>query len=186
MFEGKTAPNNDFRKKYFKWLNNRSIDYPDIVYISSAKRTDISALLNFSEQKLNVLIIAPGCNLKSNKDNIFIYTEGPVFAEVHDLLQCGKKLIGFVGHNNLSVPTSLYMFASYSVPIISVDCKPASSIVALNRLGLVLDANSELFKCIEEIQLNYKKYSHNCKTFIQDNSWKKSSNIHEEVIFEKF
>ncbi|MDC3130451.1 hypothetical protein OA870_04400 [Bacteroidota bacterium] len=159
----------------------------DIISVSAAR-------LSYSEEffdkiqstNFKSLMINP----KKNK-NHYLMTNNqlrffePVFYEIDNILMNNKELIGFVGHFNISISTSLYMFASYNIPIICFDIEPNNNIVSKNKIGEVIQVDCSVGEIISKINLikgNYKLYQQNCANFILENSWDKSSKIHENIL----
>jgi len=178
----KKRKNDFFLKKYEGWISD--VKEIHIISISAAKRNNINFLIqNSKTNKKNTLIIAPkiSINKKSfnSNNNIFVYNNF-VYSEIEDILNSNNNMIGFIGHNNNSVPTSIYMFASYGIPVIGLNISPINSIINENNIGKIVDNNS-FNQQIELIQNNYQEYQTNCYKFIQINSWSKSSKIHRNI-----
>jgi len=184
FIENQNEPNPDFRQKYNKWLDLRKIKHPELISISAAKRNKIHTFLSqLISSSINCLIIAPG-QKPSNLDlsnNIFLYNNGFVRKEISEILNGDKMLIGLIGHNNISVPTSLYMFASYGIPIIGLDIEPINSIIEEYLIGEVLKDGSNLEAITILIKSRYKYYQKNCEVFLNQNSWVHSSAIHSKI-----
>ena len=98
-----------------------------------------------------------------------------------DILINSNELVGFVGHSNISVPTSIYMYASFGIPIIGIRAKPISSIICENKLGIVVDSSKEVVLALKSIRDNYSSYQENCRKFIRENSWEKASLSHKAI-----
>jgi len=148
FIEKKTKENKEFEQLYEKWLKKRNIQYPDIVSISAAKRNNMSPLtegLNGTSQ--NVLIIAPNqefANKENFESNIFVYNKDFVEKEISVILNSPGKLIGYIGHENISVPTSIYMYASFGIPVIGLNVEPVSSIIKEYSIGEIIDEKTSL------------------------------------------
>ena len=172
--------NVDFKRKFSLWKENNDGKL-NIISISAAKKNNLKCLNN--DNGLFSLIIAPYVELGfSTSNNCMVYSDGFVKKEVVDLLMSSERLVGFVGHDNLSVPTSIYMFASFGIPIISLDNEPSNNIVQENSLGKVLFDPSDLYKVYNDISDNYESYSANCKEFIEKLSWGYSSEVHMKML----
>jgi hypothetical protein len=113
-------------------------------------------------------------------DNIFFYREF-VNKEVYDILNLSKNIIGYVGHDNISVPTSIYMYATYNIPIIAYDVKPVNSIITKYELGITIKHSNELENAYKTLIDNYEFYVKNLSFFLQENSWEKSALVHKEI-----
>ena len=174
----------DFEKLINRWGHAFQID---IISVSSARLSYIEGFFNkIQSTNFKSLIINPKKNtqdyLMTNNQLRFFK---PVYHEINDILLKNNELIGFVGHFNISVSTSLYMFASYEIPIICYDIEPNNNIVSINKIGEVIQINSSISEIIAKINLikkNYKLYQKNCTNFIRKNSWDKSSEIHKNII----
>ena len=181
--------NLDFEKKYSDWLLTRSNEEPSIIFIGAySKYKNIELLLAFIKQnkKNSALIIAPKLSENENDqtssridDNVFLYTDKKVDSEVKDLLKT-KGIIGYVGHDNLSVPTSIYMFASYGIPMVGFDSHPVNSILEEYQIGELFSSNDSLQRAIDLVQENYNYYSNNTGSFLKDNNWEMSRNVHRD------
>ncbi|KZX55637.1 hypothetical protein A3712_07080 [Vibrio sp. HI00D65] len=172
--------NVDFKNKLESWRENHKGDL-NIISISTAKKNNLRCLND--GKGIFSLIIAPNLDIGfSTSNNCMVYNDGFVKKEVVDLLISSDRLVGFVGHENLSVPTSIYMYASFGIPIISLDNVPSNNIVYRNSLGKVLCDYSDLHHVYNEIYHNYEFYSSNCKDFIEKCSWKHSSDVHTKML----
>lgn len=181
LVESETIINSDFQKRYSDWKIHQRIGSPDVIFIS-ATYLAIGSLLRIAGDcsDSNFLFIAPGANCYSSDKHIFLYTQSQVTAEVNNLFQEGQP-IGLISHDNISVPTSVYMFASYGIPILAYDIKPLNSLIKEYNMGLLFDYNSNLSHQINIIKSNYEFYRKNSRRFIDINSWDKSSIKHSHI-----
>ena len=101
------------------------------------------------------------------------------FAE--SILNNHNEIIGVIAHDNLSVPTSIYMFASFRIPVIVLDINPLNSLVKEFGIGEVVKSQNDVNLSIMKIKKNYKSYQIKCKEFISINSWDNSIDIHKSV-----
>lgn len=179
-----TQENKDFQTSFDKWLTKNNISAPDIVSISTAKRNNLPVLINGNrELQSKVLIIAPGVELNlegADLANTFFYCEKFVKKEVYAILTSKKRIVGFIGHDNISVPTSIYMYASFGIPVIVLDANPSNSIVAKYRIGEILQGEN-VKSAYDSIIGNYEFYSKNCELFLNDNSWENASLTHKRM-----
>jgi len=182
FFESQNDINKHFKEKYEKWLGYNNINYPDIVYISTAKINKLQYLITFLEKRtiLNGLIIAPKINITVKTRNIFLYTDDMVKGEIKTILKKGDP-VAYISHNNISVPTSIYMYASYGIPILGYNIKPISSIINEYKIGLLFDGKTDLGEKIKIIKENYKYYRENALKFINLNNWEKSILAHKKI-----
>jgi hypothetical protein len=183
FIENQTEQNTEFQEQYRNWLNLQNINSPDLVSISAAKNNRIDYFISKLTNKYNFLVVAPNVpfnnNLESN--NIFIYNKSFVKAEIKDILNHSPKIIGIIGHDNISVPTSIYMFSSFKIPVIVLNVKPVNSIVNEFNTGEVFDENANFDQLIFKIQTNYSYYQENCKSFNKQMSWSSAADVHKKV-----
>jgi len=183
FIENQKVINNDFKDKYHKWLKSKKSSYPNIVSISAAKKNNLKLLIDgVANTQINTLIIAPNSKIEVPKEasNIFIYRNF-VFSEVKTILNTKNNFIGFIGHENISVPTSLYMYASYKIPIIAFNIEPVNSIITMYQLGISIKNPQELEKAYYTILDNYDTYVENVLFFLKENSWEKSALVHRDI-----
>ena len=186
FIENKTKKNKEFELLYNEWLKKRNIISPDIVSISAAKRNNLAPLIEgLNGYHKNALIIAPNHKIKNKSNlsfNIFIYSNNCVEREISGILKNSANLIGYIGHENISVPTSIYMFASYGIPVICLNVEPVNSIINDYKIGEILNEENEIKILIEKIRSNYEFYQKNSKIFLSENSWKKSAVNHNIIL----
>ncbi|TXN37627.1 hypothetical protein FVB32_04885 [Flagellimonas hymeniacidonis] len=184
FIETQEEKNQEFSILSRSWMKLNGISSPDMVSISAAKRSNLKVLIEGVEDKnINTLIIAPNrkpeTNVKCPK-NVLFYTNF-VREEVKMILNTEHKIIGFIGHENKSVPTSIYMYASYGIPVIGLNGPPVNSIITEFQLGEVISDSSMIEECVDKIRTNYSHYSNNCKVFLDKNSWEVSADVHSKV-----
>ncbi|TAI47542.1 hypothetical protein [Flagellimonas allohymeniacidonis] len=184
FIENQNEPNEEFLKGYQEWLKANNKTNPDIISVSAAKRNNLKPLiLGVQEKKLSTLIIAPNRKnqiLKGQYKNIFFFS-GFVRKELKTILNTREKIIGYIGHDNMSVPTSIYMYASYGIPILCLDHKPLNTIIHDYKIGVVVKDSSSIGECYQNIQKNYDFYKTNCSHFLEKNSWDRSAEVHAKV-----
>lgn len=181
----KEIKNPDFTSKFNLWKESNQIDFIDIISVSTAKKSRLDVLVNGTVNSCyKSLIIAPGVKLEpfTSTNNVFIYNDSSVYKEVYELLSSKNQVIGFVGHCNYSVATSLFMFASFYKPIICFNVEPINTIVKEHGLGVVIDSPESIDLACNDIKCNYSVYSENVKRFMLSNSWSKSKLIHEKLL----
>ncbi|MDA8934597.1 hypothetical protein N9H03_01705 [Flavobacteriales bacterium] len=183
FIEQQTEQNKEFQKQHKNWLNQQNIKFPDLISISAAKNNNLNFFISKLADKYNFLVIAPKVplNIISKKKNIFIYNSSFVKAEIKEILNHSPKLIGIIGHDNISVPTSIYMFASFGIPVVVLNVNPVNSMVKEFSIGEVIDENIHLDQLILRIQTNYSSYQENCIKFTRKMSWSNSADVHKEV-----
>jgi hypothetical protein len=183
FIEKQTEQNKEFQQQYKNWLNLQNINSPDLVSISAAKSNSLDYFIPKLNDNYNFLVIAPNVpfNINFESNNIFIYNNSFVKAEIKNILRNSKKLIGIITHNNISVPTSIYMFASYRIPVIVMDIKPLNSLVKDFGIGKIIKAQKDINSSIKKIKKNYNSYQIKCDEFMSVNSWDNSIEIHKSV-----
>ena len=72
------------------------------------------------------------------------------------------------------------MFASFKIPIIGLDFKPVNSIINENNIGLILK-DDNLIDLVRTISANYQLFQSNLTSFLNENSWEKSINVHKKI-----
>ena len=183
FIEDQTLINQDFQNSYTKWLNLKKIPSPDLITISAAKNNKLSFFIENIDKSLNFTIIAPYVYFDetSISDNIFIFNRSFVKSEVKSILNNHNEIIGVIAHDNLSVPTSIYMFASFRIPVIVLDINPLNSLVKDFGIGEVVESKNDVNLSVMKIRKNYKLYQFKCTEFIRINSWDNSIDIHKSV-----
>ena len=183
FIDQQTEQNKEFQRLYRNWLGIQGIYYPDLISISSAKRNRIEYFLPHIEEDYKLLVVAPNVTFNSmpDRNNLFIYTDSSVKAEIKDILTKSHDVIGLIGHDNISVPTSIYMYASYRIPVIVLNYQPVNSIVSEWKIGEVFDESKALRNLIQMIRDNYGYYQDNCDLFLESMSWDKSAEVHSRV-----
>ena len=135
-----------------------------------------------TNKDINCLIINPKSTFyyKELGNNIFFYNKF-VYGNINNILNTKSKIIGYVGHDNISVPTSIYMYASYNIPIIAFNIEPVNSILTMYQLGILIKNSEELEKAYYTILDNYDTYVENAVFFLKENSWEKSAFVHRDI-----
>ena len=183
FIENQKVINNDFKDKYRSWLKSKNSSYPNIVSISAAKKNNLKLLIDgVTNKDINCLIINPKSTFdyKELGNNIFFYKKF-VYGDINNILNTKSKIIGYVGHDNISVPTSLYMYASYKIPILAFNIEPVNSIITKYQLGISIKNPLELEKAYYTILDNYDTYVKNVLFFLKENSWEKSALVHRNI-----
>ena len=183
FIEKQTEKNKEFQTQYKNWLLEQQIKAPDLVSISAAKNNCIDYFVSKLTDKYNFLVVAPKVPFNSMPKfkNLFLYNNSFVKAEIKDILTYSSKIIGVIGHDNISVPTSIYMFSSFRIPVIVLNVKPVNSIVNEFKIGEVFNQETTFNQLIHKIQRNYSYYQENCDSFTQNMSWENSAKIHKEI-----
>ena len=103
-----------------------------------------------------------------------------MFTKVVQIFKSNRKIVGFIGHSNVSVPTSLYMFASFDIPILGYNFKPINTIINDFKIGKIVN-DEDIQLEVNEIKKNMNFYKSNLKSFIKSNSWDKSAEKHLDI-----
>lgn len=183
FIEQQTEQNKEFQKQHKNWLNHQNIKFPDLISISAAKNNNLNFFISKLADKYNFLVIAPKVpfNIISKKKNIFIYNSSFVKAEIKEILNHSPKLIGIIGHDNISVPTSIYMFASFGIPVVVLDINPLSTLINEYGIGEIVKSQNDVNSTIKKIKNNYKLYKIKCDEFLSENSWENSIEVHKSL-----
>jgi len=178
-FESNKIENKDFQLVYRSWVSKSNSQTPDIIFISTNQ--DPSIILRYARDILEYrhLIISPGLKNSYATDNCFVYNK-KVYSEVVDLFKIGNP-IGVVIMTNISVPTSIYMFASFGIPIIGFDYEPINHLINENKIGELFSDIIGYRRAIQKIKNNYTEYQRNVTSFIEKSTWLDSSKIHQQV-----
>lgn len=180
-FEKLKTINKDFSTGYTSWKTKRGIDKPDVVLISASYRSLDRFRETFNNSIYNYLCIVPKVsNAQGFGENTLIFNEGFVEKEVTDLLREGG-IIGMIGLDNGSIATSLYMFASYNIPMLVLNEMPMNALVADFKIGHVFDLLTSVDEQIELIKKDYTSLGNNCSDFLKAHSWQKSHDIHCQI-----
>lgn len=180
-FDSQDEPNEDFQKKYDAWLSRRGIDRPDLLLVSASYRSLESFKPLFNQSTYHVLCIVPNLIVKDGfGDKVMLYHEGFVKKEVTDLLNM-PGMIGLVGLDNGSVATSLYMFASYGIPMLVLDRPPMDRLTTEFEIGELFDLEDDLDQKISQVNNDYQRYRAGCKNLLKAHTWEKSYELHRTV-----
>ncbi len=172
-------PNKMFKTIYREWKAAIPGSL-DIVFISTLPDLDPLFHLLDSDQSITALIITPRIQQLTVSNNVFLYTE-KVTSEVHELLVENHSAIGYLGHENISVPTSIYMYASYGLPVIGLNSEPVSSIISENEIGETFTSIQDISRAYYKVRSEYNRYQMNMERFLNSNSWERSAEIHREI-----
>jgi len=170
----------NFSKEYNKWLKKRGISYPDAIYISTNQMTSFVLKKAQRDSQHNYLIIDPSNDYHNVSNNVFLFCKNFISSEVHDILNTGSP-IGIIAIDNISVPTSIYMFASYGIPMLVFDSVPSNQIVMNYSIGYTFKKSENLCKKIKLIKSNYSLFSIRSDRFLEHNNWENSASIHEKI-----
>jgi hypothetical protein len=167
---------NDIITKVKKYLLGKKYEAV-IISISTARHNNSYLLSKYLSDKICMIYVDPNSSFINKllySDNL-LYINEYVGLNFMEYLQTIPNLIGLVGHTNISVATSLFMFSSMRVPILSLDYPPNSLIVKANRIGRVLDNNEILEQEIKKIVSEYNVYCINQESFLAINTWESAS-----------
>lgn len=182
FFDSQTEVNSSFCKALNSWKESSNILSPELISITTATKSGLEYYLTNLDKNYFYLVICPHVQLPDiQNENILVFNESFVKKEVSEILKTSENIIGLIGHDNISVPTSIYMFASYGIPVIVTDVEPLNEIISNYRFGEIIRPGVNLNDCILKIKSNYNTYQKGCLNFLKENSWEKSTKIHSEV-----
>jgi len=190
FFRDHPTRNPDFEERYREWVERREIDGPDVVFVGVYTRhKNIEWLVDHlrAGDAPDGLVIAPGYpepddvqHSGQQPDNLFLEADQKVIAEVDDILQSGVP-IGYVAHDNLSVPTSMYVYASYGIPMIAYDVDPLAPIVREHQLGAVFSRPADIGAALGQVRAEYEMYRTHTAKFLETCTWERSRAVHASV-----
>jgi glycosyltransferase involved in cell wall biosynthesis len=190
FFRDHSTRNPDFEKRYREWVKQRGIDGPDVVFVGVYTRhKNIEWLVDHlrAGDAPDGLVIAPGYpepdgiqHSEQQPENLLLAADQKVIAEVDDVLQLGMP-IGYVAHDNLSVPTSIYVYASYGIPMIAYDVDPLAPIVREHQLGAVFSRPADIGVVLERVRAEYETYRAHTAKFLETCTWERSRAVHASV-----
>lgn len=172
-----------FQQAYQKWCANRGIKGPDIVFIGDYKKAKgVDALLRFSKMysSINILIVAKGISEERSVPNVLTFGQSRVFFELHEILS-SSRVVGFVAHSNLSVPTAIHLYSSYGVPVIAANVDPLIDIVADSQIGVTFKNVECLVESYNEVFNEYEFYREKSQAFNKEYTWEKSAKVHNSI-----
>lgn len=172
----------EFLTQYREWINRLGVQRADIVFIGEYKaRKNIPMLIDFAKENpdVNVLIIAVRTpKIENHPENLFVHSESLIFGEL-DAVLGHEGLIGFVAHDNLSVPTGIHLYADYGIPVLGVDMDPVACFIAQYGCGETFSDRDSLRLSYKRLKSNWNKYSQGIKILAMDNTWEKSADRHK-------
>jgi len=154
---------------------------PILFSISTAKFNNAYKITKYSNSLLVYVDPYETFMEKIFKNNNVFYIPNEVGISFLKYINQLKYPIGLVGHNNKSVATSLYMFATMQVPVLTLDQVPNSTIVEEYGIGEVIKDNAMTDYFVQKIKLNYEKYQKHIKIFLEINNWDKAVDIHHNI-----
>lgn len=179
-FKRLSSRNPIFNSKLKAWKTKNNITKIDTIYISATnKNIDVYIEMFRKLKTINSVFVIPQYFKVIEESNFLLFNEF-IHAEVHQLLST-NEIIGIITHSNFSIPTSLYMFASYKIPIISYNVIPISTIIKDYAIGENFSNNEDLSSSITKLKSNYSYYQENTVRFLHENSWEKATAVHKEV-----
>ena len=176
--------NECFRRHYSDWCNSQNIQYPDVVFIGDYKEAkNINLLMDLAEvdKSINILIVARGIPSQKKNPNLFTFGSSFVYRELVDVFNAGP-CIGYVGHDNLSIATSIYLYSSFGLPMIFIDADPYLDIVKMYDCGSIFsDSSGSLRSAYYKVRHEYDRKRKGAMNLISDNTWAKSALIHRKI-----
>ena len=159
------------------------MSYPDVVFIGEySKAKKIEWLIEAAQEdpSLSVLIVGPKMPELSVPENVFLF-RGKVINEVDAILSHGGS-IGYIAHDNLSLPTAFNLYSHYSIPSVSSDVSPLNTITDEWKLGLCFKDKREIPGLIQKIRSDYAEFSKSARSFADHHTWERSREVHQRVL----
>ena len=100
------------------------------------------------------------------------------YKKIVQIFKSNRKIVGFIGHSNVSVPTSLYV-ASFDIPILGYNFKPINTIINDTKIGKIV--NDEDIQLEVNDQKNMNFYKSNLKVLLNLTVWDKSAEKHLDI-----
>lgn len=173
--------NSEFLATYQKWLGQINRTCADIVFVGEYKaRKNIEMLIEFAHRNstVNILIVAHKApSIPNCPTNLLLHNQSMIYGEL-DIVLRGKNTIGFVAHDNYSVPTGVHLYADYGVPILGVDIEPVSCFIDDYRCGEVFTNLDDLKQAYANVSTHYNDYSNGMKKLAAENTWERSAESH--------
>lgn len=190
FFQDHSTKNPDFQSRYREWEQRRDIDGPDVIFLGVYTRhKNIEWLVDYlcEDGELDGLVISPGYpnadgvnGSVQQPDSLFLEADQKVVAEVDDVFQSGVP-IGYVAHDNLSVPTSVYVYASYGIPMVAYDVDPLAPLVREHELGAVFSDPAGIGDALAKVRANYERYRTHTTEFMETFTWDRARLVHAAV-----
>ena len=156
---------------------------PVLVSISTATHNKAFRLAEYLDKDVLMIYVDPNGSfsndLQSSKN--LLYIQEKVGIKFLAYLKTLQYPIGVIGHDNLSVATSLYMFTTMGFPVISFNYPPNSTIVKENKIGALIESEMRIEEVAENIKQNYTNIQKNIDVFLEENTWEKSIRIHKKI-----
>lgn len=171
-----------FLADYDGWLARRGDSGPHLVFVGAyALSKRIEALLEIARLNpdFSVVIVAPGMERPASlPGNVFLHAEW-VGAELRQLLDRPDRFqVGFVGHGNVSVPTALYVYASFGIPVLALESPPVDRIVRNHDLGYTISDAGEARDAVLEMRRRIDAHRSALVQFLDEHSWANSALVH--------
>lgn len=172
-----------FARRYRRWSTTMDPNAPRLLFVGAyAPSKNVETLLEIARRNadLSVIVIAPEMEpVPPVSRNVLLHTDW-VGAELEKLL-LEPNLLGFVGHANISVPTSIYLFASYGIPIIALDHPPLHQIVEHHQLGAVIDGTDVAGEIVRGVLARREHHRDALDRFLRSHSWAASAAGHRKA-----
>lgn len=151
--------------------------------ISTASKNQAYKLSNYVSDECLLVFVDPKGIFKNKicKSNNTLYIAEKVGTDFLNHLKKIRFSFGVVGHDNGSVATSVYLFATMKIPILALDYAPNSHIVEKNNIGYIYKNDNNLEDISSNLKINYEEYTMNTTKFTQKHSWKKTIKIHKKI-----
>ena len=173
----------EFQVAYANWLKVRDISGPDIVFIgeySPTKRIEDLIELCRRDPQLHALIIGPKMPELDAPANVFVFNRN-VFFEAGKVLR-SHTMIGYIAHDNHSMPTAVNLYASFGLPCVVYDVPPLSTIADQWGAAEKFRTIPEIGKALKKVRRNYSKYAEAAVIFSEYHTWERSQSVHLDLL----
>lgn len=147
----------------------------------SASVFEADDLLDFLDDNPDLSGLVIGAQLEDRDcgPNVLLIRE-KVYAEVDTILR-GDGIVGYCPNDNVSVPTSIYTFAAYGIPLIGKDVSPVCDILGDSGVGGVYNSVDEMRDVYDGIKDDYAGYRTRCSALLAKDTWDASADVHRQV-----
>lgn len=171
----------EFLQSFRTWLKKMNRTSVDLVFIGEYKgRKNIEMLVEFARRNVDVAVLVVAHKASSPENcpsNLMLHNDSKIFGELDEVLR-GEDVVGFVAHDNLSVPTTIHLYADYGVPILGLDIEPISSFINDYDCGVTFNDLESLEPAFRSIRCGRDRFRSGMQRLSSENTWGKSVEAH--------